>query len=211
MHARIRVVSLPTFLIAVGVIAALVSRGLPEDPPAPADGTAKNQKAPAARSQPAGAATIPAPWKKNIAQWRAEGQADSADNSFCIVCHLNYKKERLVTLHKPEGVGCETCHGISDKHSEDEDNLIPPDVLFAKSLVALFCTQCHSKKDLVQENDDHKSFFAKQPAKGQKTCTDCHSMHHTLEVRTRRWDKNTRKLQWYDGVRMMQERDAGKK
>jgi hypothetical protein len=32
-------------------------------------------------------------------------------------------------------------------------------------------------------------------------------MKHMMKVRTRRWDKETRKLEWYDGVRMMQQRD----
>ena len=32
-------------------------------------------------------------------------------------------------------------------------------------------------------------------------------MKHTLKVRTRRWDKETRKIEWYDGVRMMQQRE----
>ena len=32
-------------------------------------------------------------------------------------------------------------------------------------------------------------------------CTNCHNMHHELKVRTRRWDKASRKLDWFDGVR----------
>lgn len=210
MLARIHSSSLFAFGITAAITVAFALRGLPEEPTRRDDDAGTTHKAPAAKTTPAEAQKVPTVWTKNIAQWRAEGQQDSADNSFCIVCHLNYKKERLVTLHRPAGVGCETCHGISDKHSEDEDNLIPPDVLFAKKSVVPFCSQCHAKKKLVQDNDDHKSFFAQQRSQASKTCTDCHAMHHTLKVRTRRWDKNTRKLQWYDGVRMMQQRDAAK-
>lgn len=210
MLARIRCSLLLAFGIAAAIIVTFALRGLPREPTRRGDDTGTNHKAPAAQTTPADAHNLPLVWTKNIAQWKSAGQHDSADNSFCIVCHLNYKKERLVTLHEPAGVGCETCHGISDKHSEDEDNLIPPDVMFVKASVAQFCSQCHAKKKLLQDNDDHKSFFARQPGQATKTCTDCHTMHHALKVRTRRWDKNTRKLQWYDGVRMMQQRGAGK-
>ena len=65
------------------------------------------------------------------------------------MCHRNYRREKLVTVHEPEGVGCETCHGRSDKHSQDEDSLVPPDVLFAPARVANYCMQCHEKRDLL--------------------------------------------------------------
>ena len=78
-----------------------------------------------------------AQWHENIEQWKALDMPESADNSFCLVCHANYKQEKLVRVHETQGIGCETCHGISDKHSEDEDSLIPPDILFAKPVVGL--------------------------------------------------------------------------
>ena len=40
-----------------------------------------------------------------------------------------------------------------------------------------------------------------------ETCTDCHDFEHKLKNRTRRWNKETRKIEWFDGVRMMQSRD----
>ncbi len=161
-------------------------------------------------------------WRKNIAEWKEWEPGEPADNSFCSVCHSNLDDEKLVTTHMPEGVGCETCHGISDKHSEDEDSLVPPDVIFAKSRIVLFCTQCHKKDDLIEADSDHKKLFdamkaslapATQPKadeKPTKICTDCHDFKHVIKNRTRRWNKETRKLQWYDGVRMMQSRDKDK-
>ena len=109
----------------------------------------------------------------------------------------------MVRVHEPKGVGCETCHGISDTHSEDEDSLIPPDVIFPRQNVGAFCLQCHEKSELLETDDAHQKFF---DGKSEKTCTNCHAMKHELKVRTRRWDKTTRKLEWYDGVRMMQQR-----
>jgi hypothetical protein len=135
-------------------------------------------------------AAILAEWKKHVEQWKAVDPRETADNSFCYVCHANYEGEKLVKVHEAEGVGCETCHGMSDKHSQDEDSLVPPDVIFAPAKVASYCGQCHEKRDLLEP---------------EKTCTGCHDMKHTLKVRTRRWDKETRKIEWYDGVRMMQQ------
>ncbi len=157
-----------------------------------------------------------AEWYKNITQWKQieMDPKEPADNSFCLVCHANYETEKLVKVHRREGVGCETCHGISDKHSEDEDSLIPPDVIFARSSVGLFCLECHDKDELIESDKDHKKFFdAKEPPQdpeetsGKKTCTNCHAMKHELKNRTRRWNKETREVEWFDGVRMMQERD----
>jgi hypothetical protein len=159
-------------------------------------------------------------WQMNIAEWKEWGEDEPADNSFCNVCHANLQDERLVKTHLPVGVGCETCHGISDKHSEDEDSLIPPDVLFAQGKIAHFCVQCHAQDELVESQDEHEELFAamKQPPQqaqasssekeASKTCTECHRFKHVIKNRTRRWNKDTGKLEWYDGVRMMQERDG---
>lgn len=159
-------------------------------------------------------------WHKNIAQWKEfkEMEPDEpADNSYCNVCHMNLEDEKLVRIHIRGGVGCETCHGVSDKHSGDEDGLIPPEVMFPKSSIVEFCTQCHSKKDLIKDEEDHEDFFAareaaKDPAAAKdddepETCNDCHNIKHVLKHRTRRWNKQTGELEWSDGVRMMQPRD----
>ncbi len=211
MHDRIRNSPLLALLITMGLITAVAPRGRSAAPPKQFEAPKENGKLAVRSPTKGGITVVPSNWRANINQWRNEGQGDPADNSYCIVCHVNYKRERLVTVHKPAGVGCETCHGISDKHSEDEDNLVPPDVMFSKRRVAPFCMQCHEKSELISENDDHKKLFETTYRPGGKSCTDCHSMRHSLKTRTRRWNKETRELQSYDGVRMMQQRDAGKK
>lgn len=145
-----------------------------------------------------------AAWQKAIAAWKSEKVSEPADNSYCDVCHLNYQQEKLAKTHKKAGVGCETCHGISDKHSEDEDNMVPPDIMYPQPRVKAFCMGCHEKGKLVKE-DNHDDIFSKD-ADPEDTCTDCHGEKHRLKVRTRKWDKATGKLTWYDGVRMMQEK-----
>ncbi len=155
----------------------------PADEPAPVEGTAA-------------AAKTPAPAKP------ADKPPDPADNSYCYVCHANYEQEEMTKEHVPFGVGCETCHGESDKHSGDEDGLTPPDIMFPREKINSACmAECHSRDDLVASGN-HDELFV-DAKKTDKTCTECHAEKHRLKVRTRIWDKATRKLLSDDGVRMM--------
>lgn len=127
---------------------------------------------------------------------------EPADNSYCYVCHAPYEQEELSKEHQAVGVGCETCHGISEKHSGDEDGLTPPDIMFPREKIVASClAKCHKKEDLL-DSGDHDELFA-AAKKTDKTCTDCHAEKHRLKVRTRIWDKATGKLLSDDGVRMM--------
>ncbi|NLX56566.1 MAG: hypothetical protein GXY58_15770 [Planctomycetaceae bacterium] len=211
---RVRVAAL---VACTGLLAAVIALAGPlrgDDPPAAAPAAQPESAKPA---KPAKPETPAAPaqdpdrelleqWQKNIAKWKEIDPREEADNTFCYVCHANYDGEKLVTIHEPEGVGCETCHGRSDKHSQDEDSLVPPDVIFATANVAKFCTQCHAKRDLLDGDESHEKLFAGE-LEDDQTCTNCHDINHKLKVRTRRWDKETREVEWYDGVRMMQQPD----
>ena len=134
------------------------------------------------------------------AQGPAAKPPHPADNSYCYVCHANYEDESLVHGHQVVGVGCEKCHGPSTKHSGDEDNITPPDRMFAHADVDRFCITCHAE-DKLRKNDIHKEWL--QDEVRDDTCNDCHGRFHHLAVRTRRWDKKTGKLIADDGVRMM--------
>ncbi|MCU0958961.1 MAG: cytochrome c3 family protein [Pirellulaceae bacterium] len=199
----------------VGAVTAQRAGAQRDDPPAPAPAApaaADPPAAPAATAEPAKAMfaepdeeTLKT-WRKHVEEWKAIDPREQADNSFCYVCHLNYETEKLTTIHEAEGVGCETCHGMSGQHSQDEDSITPPDVIFARSKVAAYCGQCHEKRDLLEGDESHEQFFDGK-LEADKTCTSCHDMKHTLAVRTRRWNKDTRKLEWSDGVRMMKQRE----
>jgi len=131
-----------------------------------------------------------------------EPPPEPADNSYCYVCHAPYEHEEMTKEHQPVGVGCETCHGISEKHSGDEDGLTPPDIMFPREKINAACMKkCHSKDDLVDSGNHDEVFVAAK--KTDKTCTECHAEKHRLKVRTRIWDKATGKLLSDDGVRMM--------
>jgi hypothetical protein len=132
---------------------------------------------------------------------------EPADNSYCLVCHRNLEKEGLTARHQKTGVGCEQCHGMSEKHSSDEDGITPPEKMYSRARVAAFCLTCHQAAQL-KEKPKHQpvlGLFTKGPAKTDpeaRVCTDCHGKHR-LPVRTRHWDKDTGKLVADDGVRMM--------
>ena len=162
--------------------------------------------APALGAAPAATGETPL-WEAAIANWKSTETHGPANNSFCYVCHLNFQEEAFATTHRQAGVGCETCHGISDRHSEDEDNITPPDVMYAEDAVAPLCIACHSKESL-QEKGSHEALLENE-AQPIAACTTCHGQEHRMAVRTRTWDKKTGELIWDDGVRMMSDMDHG--
>lgn len=121
---------------------------------------------------------------------------EPADNSYCFVCHVNYQEEPLALQHQEAGIGCEQCHGLSAKHSADEDNLTAPEKMYAPARVAPFCLTCHAKRSLARD-PNHREVFASRKTESQR-CTECHG-EHRLTHRTRVWDKNTGKLLRKDG------------
>jgi len=126
------------------------------------------------------------------------GSAD--DNYWCYVCHMNYQVEPLAARHAKAGVGCSYCHGKSEKHTADEDGVIPPRKMYARQEINENCLPCHkayaeSANICLYQPDDLGALEA-----GPSQCTDCHGRHQ-LANRSRRWDKATGKLLWRDGTK----------
>lgn len=113
----------------------------------------------------------------------------AVDNSRCFVCHMNLEEEQMAVTHAKEGVGCETCHGRSDAHCNDENNTTAPDHMYARATINLACMKCHPS---LSPRTDHKPILADPPA-AKKVCTDCHG-EHRLAHRTRHWDRTTGRL-----------------
>jgi hypothetical protein len=126
----------------------------------------------------------------------------AADNGRCFVCHFNYSMETLAVSHAQANVGCESCHGSSDAHCSDEDNITPPDVMYPKSEINQSCMECHNRDRINTEH--HASLFSEQESKSE-FCTDCHG-DHRLSYRTRFWNRESGELIHDDKVRMMDER-----
>jgi len=124
-----------------------------------------------------------------------------ADNFACHVCHMNYGFEVFAVAHAENNIGCVRCHGESDAHKNDEDNITPVDILYPREKIFPLCFDCHAKEDM--DSEEHEPFISKSPPADQE-CFDCHG-EHRLGYRTRRWDKNTGELILDDGVRMMEE------
>ena len=119
----------------------------------------------------------------------------TADNSSCLVCHANFRKEGLAATHASNAVGCSSCHGPSIAHRNDEANIIPPDHMFAVESIDSSCARCHEGHD-VEPRAVVKRFLERSPKPTDTkslVCTSCHGEHH-LAVRTVRWDRKTGKL-----------------
>ena len=126
---------------------------------------------------------------------------DQADNSFCYVCHINFKKEPFVLQHKAANIGCVDCHGDSQPHADDEDNTTAPMIMFTKDMVNASCAQkgCHREAKMKKVVSHIPWYAGADPDKSnRKYCTDCHGRHR-IDDRQRKWDKKTRKLIWADG------------
>lgn len=132
------------------------------------------------------------PEEEKAARQTAES---GADNFACYVCHANYDGEPLAETHKQAGVGCIRCHGESQAHRLDEENITPPDRMFPAEDIKPFCTQCHLTHDAPAQ-DVIARWQKRCPGKtdpASVTCTDCHG-DHRLDVRSVRWDKETGEL-----------------
>lgn len=118
-----------------------------------------------------------------------------ADNSSCLVCHANFRKEALAASHASNAVSCTSCHGPSIAHRNDEANIIPPDHMFPAGSIDASCAKCHDAHD-VPPRAVIQRFLEKSPRPTDLkslVCTSCHG-EHRMAVRTVRWDKKTRKL-----------------
>jgi len=123
-----------------------------------------------------------------------------ADNSRCHVCHINFADEELAVEHARADVGCETCHGPSDAHCNDEDNITPPDVMFPVARINPTCMGCHPRDEISIL--PHRAWLNGTAPEGKRHCTGCHG-DHRIGYRTRRWDKVTGELIQDDKVRVI--------
>jgi hypothetical protein len=122
----------------------------------------------------------------------AETTEDMADNSRCHVCHFNYSDEPLAVTHAKAGVGCETCHGESNAHCGDENNITPPDKMYPRDTINASCMACHPQSKLARHPKEHKPILP-EPKTAKMVCTGCHG-EHRLESRVVRWNKKTGEL-----------------
>lgn len=119
-------------------------------------------------------------------------------NQFCYACHADFQGETLEARHAKAGIGCERCHGESDRHRSDEANITPPELMYPRVRINPMCMMCHPR-DTIRHVDSHKAIlegaatvFDKENSEATLTvCTDCHAKNHKMNVRITRWDKAT--------------------
>jgi hypothetical protein len=122
-------------------------------------------------------------------------------NVFCSACHYGFSDEKLALTHEKAGIGCERCHGESERHRSDEDNITPPDIMYPKAKINPTCMMCHPRHE-IRHVARHKTLLAgaktvfdsADEGDNQISCTDCHAKDHRINVRTIRWNKETGEL-----------------
>jgi hypothetical protein len=122
-------------------------------------------------------------------------------NVFCSACHYGFGDEKLAKTHEKAGIGCERCHGESERHRSDEDNVTPPEIMYPKAKINPTCMMCHPRHE-IQHVAMHEKllsgaktiFDSDEEKSNQIYCTDCHAKEHRINVRTIRWNKETGEL-----------------
>jgi len=117
-------------------------------------------------------------------------------NAFCSACHYGFDDEELALKHKLVGIGCERCHGESERHRSDEANITPPEIMYPKAKINPTCMMCHPRGEIKRVNRHAsllvgaETIFDKSNSQ-KKYCTDCHGEDHRIKVRVVRWNKQT--------------------
>jgi hypothetical protein len=122
-------------------------------------------------------------------------------NQFCSACHYGFSDEELARTHEKAGIGCERCHGESERHRSDENNITPPEIMYPKAKINPTCMMCHPRHE-IRHVASHKEllsgaktvFDSADESDNQIYCTDCHAKEHRINVRTIRWNKQTGEL-----------------
>lgn len=97
-------------------------------------------------------------------------------NAACYVCHMTFVKEDLARVHLKAKVPCTKCHGLSDKHANDEHiGATKPDITYRRDQIDASCTKCHEKHDAAAKKVIAR--FVERKLSGTPTCTGCHGTH----------------------------------
>jgi len=105
------------------------------------------------------------------------------NNDSCMVCHIDFEREEISSIHLEAGVTCMACHGDSEVHRADEYNIIRPDVIWGRSEIEAFCKQCHQEHQYPKKVEAFlEEWNGRRRPNGrwvldQSVCTDCHGEH----------------------------------
>ena len=110
-----------------------------------------------------------------------------ADNSPCMTCHMDFKKEPIALSHEKAGFGCTHCHGLSNDHGGDELNILPADKVYGRMEIVPLCKSCHPEHKKSRAFDNFKKKWqsryrpnGRMITSGSHVCTDCHGNHAVI-------------------------------
>jgi hypothetical protein len=112
--------------------------------------------------------------------------AGQKDNSTCLVCHLDLETEEIAAVHLKAGIVCAACHGASEVHRSDEQNIMKPEVTFGRLEIEPFCKACHpTHKSGKQYRVFVSEWTGRRRPNGRMVtsgsiCMDCHGNHAVL-------------------------------
>jgi len=170
----LRLISTTALLVlaAAAMLWAAENSVAPGHPTAPAD-AAPADPAPADPAPAAPAPAAPAPADEEPPELDPLGM-----NGACYVCHIPFVKEELAKTHLAEGISCAKCHGLSDKHANDEDvGATKPDITFRREQVDASCQKCHTTHDAPATKVLARFAERKLSLQTEAICTDCHGQH----------------------------------
>jgi hypothetical protein len=95
--------------------------------------------------------------------------------SNCLICHLEVEEQLGTGLHGEAGVVCESCHGESRGHLDDEHNNVKPDRRFTGETVPALCAECHAAE--AESYAASRALNAALPP-----CNACHGTHEIASL-----------------------------
>lgn len=99
-------------------------------------------------------------------------------NAACYVCHTTFVREEMSKVHLAAKVGCVKCHGLCDKHANDENiGATKPDRVYKRNQIDRACAECHEEHDVAANKVIARFCERRLPAKPAPVCTDCHGAH----------------------------------
>jgi hypothetical protein len=110
-------------------------------------------------------------------------QPREGDNSPCLVCHMDFRGEEITEKHLARRMTCQSCHGPSEPHRQDETLRTKPDLLWGRAQVKAFCQSCHEgHKNAAAVEAFRQKWLDKARPNGRfirsdAVCTDCHGEH----------------------------------
>jgi len=143
-------------------------------------------------------------------QSESESKASQTVNPLCYVCHYDLQEEEISVVHQQAGIGCDQCHGPSNKHMHDEMLMTQPDRLYGRAEVEPLCTMCHNfQVDHANEAviEEFRKKWRDRPRPNgraitsEAVCTDCHGTHN-ISVQGGSDSASQREVEWkplFDG------------